>query len=71
LLNTSFNVRGQPIVCTPLDALVCFLQSKLDCLVLEDFLLDRTSVPESWIRWYGHFEPDEDRMMPTTAYTFL
>jgi carbamoyltransferase len=71
LLNTSFNMQAQPIVCTPLDALVCFLQSRLDCLVLEDFLLDSTSVPDSWFDWYGHLEADEDRMIPTTVYTFL
>ena len=46
LLNTSFNMRGQPIVCTAVDALVCFLQSRLDCLVLEDFLIDSAAVPE-------------------------
>jgi carbamoyltransferase len=71
LLNTSFNMRGQPIVCTPLDALVCFLQSKLDCLVLGDFILDKESIPDAWYRWYGYLPADEDRMIPTTAYTFL
>lgn len=71
LLNTSFNMRGQPIVCTPIEALVCFLQSKLDCLVLEDFILDCESVPEAWFRWHGHLDPDEDRTVPTTVYTFL
>ena len=41
LLNTSFNVRGEPIVCTPLDAIRCFAKSRIDLLVLEDFVLDR------------------------------
>jgi len=41
LLNTSFNMRDEPIVCTPADALVCFLRSEIDSLVIEDFLLDR------------------------------
>ena len=71
LLNTSFNMRGQPIVCTPLDALVCFLQARLDCLVLEDFLIDRSGVPQSWFDRYGHADRNEDRMIPTNVYTFL
>jgi carbamoyltransferase len=41
LLNTSFNIRGQPIVCTPEDALATFITTDIDCLVLGDFLLDR------------------------------
>jgi carbamoyltransferase len=48
LLNTSFNMRGEPIVCTVEDALACFVLSKIDCLVLEDFIIDRGSVPNSW-----------------------
>ena len=71
LLNTSFNMRGQPIVCTPVDAIVCFLQSKLDCLVLEDFLIDRNGVPDAWLEWYGQGDQNFDRMVPTTVYTFL
>ncbi|MCP4410807.1 MAG: carbamoyltransferase, partial [Gammaproteobacteria bacterium] len=71
LLNTSFNMRGQPIVCEPIDAIVCFLQSRLDCLVLEDFLIDSSAVPQSWFDWYGHIDQDVDRMIPTTVYTFL
>jgi carbamoyltransferase len=71
LLNTSFNMRGQPIVCTAVDALVCFLQSRLDSLVLEDFLIDSAAVPKSWFHWYGHVDQDADRMISTTVYTFL
>lgn len=41
LVNTSFNVRGEPIVCTPADAYTCFLRTGIDCLVIEDFLLDK------------------------------
>ncbi len=48
LLNTSFNVRGEPIVCTPEDALLCFARSGIDTLVLEDFIIDRESVPQAW-----------------------
>jgi carbamoyltransferase len=39
LINTSFNVRGEPIVCTPQDAYRCFLATNIDALVLEDFVL--------------------------------
>lgn len=41
LLNTSFNVRGEPIVCTPEDAIKCFVNTDIDCLVLGDFIIDR------------------------------
>ena len=41
LVNTSFNVRGEPIVCTPEDALPCFMRTEMDYLVLGDFLLDK------------------------------
>ncbi len=49
LLNTSFNLRGEPIVCTPLDALLCFIRSELDALIMEDILLLRDSLPAHWI----------------------
>jgi carbamoyltransferase len=39
LINTSFNVRGEPIVCTPEDAYHCFMGTEMDALVLEDFVL--------------------------------
>jgi carbamoyltransferase len=39
LVNTSFNVRGEPIVCSPADAYRCFLNTDLDALVLENHLL--------------------------------
>jgi carbamoyltransferase len=45
LVNTSFNVRGEPIVCSPEDALACFLATDMDYLVLEDCLLDRRDFP--------------------------
>jgi carbamoyltransferase len=41
LLNTSFNIKGEPIVCTPEDALRCFITTDIDCLVLEDLIIDR------------------------------
>ena len=39
LVNTSFNVRGEPIVCTPSDAMRCFMGTDLDCLVIGNFFL--------------------------------
>lgn len=44
LVNTSFNVRGEPIVCTPEDALGCFLRTEIDVLVMGHFLLRRVDV---------------------------
>ena len=43
LINTSFNVRGEPIVCTPEDAFRCFLQTDMDYLVLGDYLFDKST----------------------------
>jgi carbamoyltransferase len=41
ILNTSFNVRGEPIVCTPEDAYTCFIRTKMDNLVMGNFLLNK------------------------------
>ena len=41
IVNTSFNVRGEPIVCTPEDAIRCFRRTHMDALVLENFILER------------------------------
>jgi carbamoyltransferase len=43
LINTSFNVRGEPIVCTPQDALRCFMGTEMDVLVLENFVIRRVA----------------------------
>jgi len=53
LVNTSFNVRGEPIVCTPEDAYRCFMRTEMDYLVIENFILDKKDQPgwdddESW-----------------------
>ena len=53
LVNTSFNVRGEPIVCSPEDAYRCFMRTEMDYLVLENCLLDKRLQPklkkdESW-----------------------
>ncbi len=46
LVNTSFNVRGEPIVCTPEDAYRCFMRTGIDILVLENFVLAKDDQPE-------------------------
>jgi carbamoyltransferase len=45
IINTSFNIRGEPIVCTPEDAYRCFLATDMDVLVLENFILYKTGQP--------------------------
>jgi carbamoyltransferase len=45
VVNTSFNVRGEPIVCTPEDAYRCFMRTGIDALVLEDCVLDKEAQP--------------------------
>ena len=46
LINTSFNVRGEPIVCTPSDAYRCFMRTEMDHLVLGPFLLNKIDQKE-------------------------
>ena len=60
LVNTSFNVRGEPIVNTPEDAYRCFMRTDMDFLVLENFLIDKTKQPK-WQEtsdWKQEFELD-------------
>lgn len=42
IVNTSFNVRGEPIVCTPQDAYLCFMRTEMDYLIMGNYLLDKT-----------------------------
>ena len=60
LVNTSFNVRGEPIVCTPEDAYRCFMRTEMDYLVLENYILAKTEQPQ-WQKddqWQKEFELD-------------
>jgi carbamoyltransferase len=60
LVNTSFNVRGEPIVCTPADAYRCFMRTHLDALVLGPYLLEKAGQPE-WKEegnWRAEFQLD-------------
>ena len=57
LINTSFNVRGEPIVRTPEDAYQCFMRTEMDALVIGDFLFDKAAQPpwserENWRQCY-------------------
>jgi carbamoyltransferase len=45
IINTSFNVRGEPIVCSPEDAYRCFMRTEMDTLVMEDLILEKTKQP--------------------------
>lgn len=60
VINTSFNVRGEPIVCTPEDAYLCFMRTNIDYLIMGNFLLDKTQQKplEKDIDWRKQFELD-------------
>jgi carbamoyltransferase len=60
IINTSFNVRGEPIVCTPEDAYLCFMRTNMDYLLLENFLLEKKGQKplEKDIDWLKEFELD-------------
>ncbi len=46
MINTSFNIRGEPIVCTPFDAYKCMMGTGIDCLVMDKFLIYREENPQ-------------------------
>jgi carbamoyltransferase len=46
MVNTSFNVRGEPIVCTPEDAYICFMRTEMDILVINDYIFYKRDQPE-------------------------
>jgi carbamoyltransferase len=55
IINTSFNVRGEPIVCSPEDAHRCFMRTNMDCLILENFIVEKEAkdyiqADESWMK---------------------
>ncbi len=60
IVNTSFNIRGEPIVQSPLDAYKCFMRTEMDYLVMGDFILDKQDQPEfiDDIDWREEFELD-------------
>lgn len=60
IVNTSFNVRGEPIVCTPKDAYLCFMRTEMDYLILNNYLLQKTEQKplNSDSDWMSEFELD-------------
>jgi carbamoyltransferase len=58
LVNTSFNVRGEPIVCTPADAYRCFIKTEMDYLVIGNYVLERVAQPKRDIRQTVPLLPD-------------
>ncbi|MBN1695613.1 carbamoyltransferase [candidate division WOR-3 bacterium] len=75
LVNTSFNVRGEPIVCSPLDAYKCFMRTEMDNLVMGNYLLNKKEQPEtiSGISWKegftkGRFTPEEPAVIDKSKF---
>lgn len=60
LINTSFNVRGEPIVCSPEDSYKCFMRTEMDVLVIENFILLKEDQPEfkDKEKWQSKYELD-------------
>jgi carbamoyltransferase len=60
VINTSFNVRGEPVICTPEDAYRCFMRTEMDVLVLGSFILEKGAQPD-WVEtadWKETFQLD-------------
>ena len=60
IINTSFNVRGEPLVCTPEDAFRCFMRTQIDYLVMGNYLLDKKLQKNTGQGrgWEKDFDPD-------------
>jgi carbamoyltransferase len=60
IVNTSFNVRGEPIVCTPEDAYRCFMRTEIDYLVMGNYLFDKIEQPplKADLNWKGEYMLD-------------
>lgn len=70
LLNTSFNVRGEPIVCTPEDALRCFISTDIDCLILENVVIDRKDNSLELLQWLVSLQQTKGEI-EHDVYTFI
>src|SRR5262245_29011273 len=71
LLNTSFNMKDEPIVCSPTDALICFWRSGIDSLVLGDFLVDRSSLATRRRELLAADVPLQPSAITHTIYTLI
>ncbi len=58
LVNTSFNVRGEPVVCTPDDAYRCFMNTEMDYLIVGNFIIERLAQPRARVE--RHIAPKAD-----------
>ncbi|AXH14190.1 hypothetical protein CP985_04385 [Malaciobacter mytili LMG 24559] len=60
IVNTSFNVRGEPIVCTPEDSYRCFMRTQMDILVIENFIIYKQNQPKYYNKenWHNEFKLD-------------
>ncbi|MBN1871929.1 MAG: hypothetical protein JW800_05075, partial [Candidatus Omnitrophica bacterium] len=60
IINTSFNVRGEPIVCTPQDAYLCFMRTNMDYLVMGNYMIEKKEQKplDKDIDWLKRFELD-------------
>ena len=60
VINTSFNVRGEPLVASPQDAYRCFMRTEMDYLVMENILVSKSDQPvtEKDTSWMNEFELD-------------
>jgi carbamoyltransferase len=74
LLNTSFNLRGEPIVCTPEDAIKCYLNCDLDYLIIEDLFITKENLPSHLARpkvAANFTRPTKDTTRAHNVYTFV
>jgi carbamoyltransferase len=70
IINTSFNVNGEPIVCTPYDAYRCFMRTEMDALVLGNCLLIKTQQPR-WIEAKGQIAEHDNSLHRTINGRFI
>jgi carbamoyltransferase len=64
VLNTSFNIKGEPIICTPMDAVKCWASTGLDALVLGPFLLEKPA------RSLAEAEPADQVGLGSSAFSY-
>lgn len=67
LVNTSFNVRGEPIVCTPEDAYRCFMRTEMDVLAIGDRLLEKREQPAGYVVGPATREPPRQWQAPSRS----
>ena len=60
LINTSFNLRGEPIVCSPEDALKCFVKTNIDFLVMDRIIINKKNIPLGFSNYLGKLLQIED-----------